>query len=166
MLGSFPCFNGSDYGDWFYSGSGRNEFWPLLSKVYNAPATTREHKEMLCQAHGIAITDIALKIQRTKGNCSDTNLNILEINKAGIYQCLSAGVKLILFTSKFVEKLFQKHFPEVKLPTYALLSPSPAVNQYLPAREKYKKLLAEGKITSAFEYKLLQYRLVFTDKTI
>ena len=23
IIGSFPCFNGVDYGDWFYSGSGK-----------------------------------------------------------------------------------------------------------------------------------------------
>ncbi|WP_183906706.1 hypothetical protein [Rufibacter immobilis] len=24
LIGSFPCYNGEDYGDWFYSGSGKS----------------------------------------------------------------------------------------------------------------------------------------------
>ncbi len=33
IVGSFPCFNGTDYGDWFYSGSGKND-WELECSNY------------------------------------------------------------------------------------------------------------------------------------
>ncbi len=126
------------------------------------PANTRSEKEQLCTQQAICITDIAQEISRTKGNCSDANLKIYQINTEGIQACLAAQPGKILFTSKFVEKLFQKHFPQVSLPTYTLLSPSPAIDRYLGGREKYQKLMAAGKIRGPFDYKLLQYRQAFT----
>src|SRR5687768_13198878 len=84
IVGSFPCFNGKDYGDWFYSGSGKNHFWKLLSDTLQMPASTRKEKMALCERHGIALTDIAYKIERKKNNCSDANLKIIEYNEKGI----------------------------------------------------------------------------------
>jgi len=69
IIGSFPCFNGVDYGDWFYSGSGKNEFWKLLSEIYDSPVNVVEQKKELCIKNKIAITDIALTIERINGNC-------------------------------------------------------------------------------------------------
>src|SRR5438552_14377458 len=84
IIGSFPCFNGKDYGNWFYSGSGKNHFWRLLSELLNMPAESREEKQKLCTTNHIALTDIAFKIRRKKGNCSDSNLKIIEFNHKGL----------------------------------------------------------------------------------
>src|SRR6476661_6783649 len=103
IIGSFPCYNGKDYGDWFYSGSGRNHFWQLLSDLCAMPASNQQEKQKLCETKGIALTDIAYRIERKKNNCSDANLSIVELNKNGIDKCLDAGVTNVFFTSKFVE---------------------------------------------------------------
>src|SRR3954463_10787758 len=102
IVGSFPCYNGKDYGDWFYSGSGKNHFWKLMSDTFGMPANDRAEKKALCEKFGIALTDIAYKIERKKNNCSDANLSILEFNKKGIDICLHAGVQKVFFTSRFV----------------------------------------------------------------
>src|SRR5688572_12727503 len=81
IIGSFPCYNGKDYGDWFYSGSGRNHFWKLLSDITGMPAADRREKILLCEQNGIALTDIGYKVRRKKNNCSDANLEIIELNK-------------------------------------------------------------------------------------
>lgn len=158
IIGSFPCFNGTDYGDWFYSGSGRNYFWKLLSDILEMPAETRAQKKKLCETRNIALTDIGYKIERKKNNCSDANLRIVEFNKKGIDACLKAGVSAIFFTSRFVEKQFKKNYPDVDLPSYVLLSPSPAANKHIGGMQEFKQLIKDKSIRSPYEYRLLKYR--------
>ena len=158
ILGSFPCFNGVDYGDWFYSGSGRNEFWRLLSDTFLLPAKTLEQKKSLAFEHKIALSDVAYRIIRTRNNCSDSNLVILEDNKAAIVGCLIPTVSRVLFTSKFVERRFQRIFPDLIIRSEVLLSPSPAANRYVGSLPDYKAKLQSGEVRSVYDYKLQDYR--------
>lgn len=158
IVGSFPCFNGHDYGDWYYSGSGRNHFWMLLSAVFDLPAGTQAEKKSLCENHGLALSDVALKVQRLKSNCSDANLRIIEFNVEGLLKCLDANPSKILFTGKFVESTFRKLFPGNAIPTDVLPSPSPAANRHLGGLEEYLSLKSKKKIKDLFEYRLLKYR--------
>lgn len=84
ILGTFPCFNGVDYGDFFYSGSGRNYFWPLLSEIFETPIETITQKKSVCEKNKLALCDIALRIERKAGNCSDSNLLVIEWNLKGL----------------------------------------------------------------------------------
>jgi hypoxanthine-DNA glycosylase len=163
IVGSFPCFNGRDYGEWFYSGSGRNEFWRLLSDVFNMPAQTLNERKILCEHHGIALTDIAYCIERKANNCADANLRILEINHTGITTCLAAQPRIIYFTSRFVERHFLKHYPQPHCETCVLLSPSPAANRHLASLVEYKQLRAAQRINSPYEYRRLKYRQALLD---
>lgn len=158
ILGSFPCFNGINYGDWFYSGSGKSDFWSLLSKVFNSTVDSLEQKQQLCSKNGISITDIAYKIERTKGNCSDSNLRIVEYNRKGLQTCLTESIKKILCTSKFVEEHFKKLFPDINIMTQTLLSPSPAVNRYIAGLSDYKTKIIKKEIASVYNYKLENYK--------
>jgi G:T/U-mismatch repair DNA glycosylase len=165
ILGSFPCHNGKDYGHWYYSGSGKNHFWQLLSDTFGMPATTKKEKIALCVKNKIALSDIAYKVIRSKGNCSDANLSILEFNKAGIDACLAAGISEIFFTSKFVERQFLKNYPDLKLKTGLLLSPSPAANMHIGGLKEYKDLVKKKKIKSPYEYRLMKYKDVLIGST-
>ncbi|MFA6402892.1 MAG: hypothetical protein WCX31_14925 [Salinivirgaceae bacterium] len=158
IIGSFPCFNGKDYGDWFYSGSGRNNFWKLLSEVYSMPFESLEQKEEICKQQKIAITDIAYKIERIKGNCRDSNLRILEYNRANIDNCLSNNIKHIYFTSKFVEIHFKTIYPENKISTSILLSPSPSSSLYIAGLPQYKEMKEKGLVNSTYDFRLIKYR--------
>lgn len=158
IIGSFPCFNGTDYGDWFYSGSGKNHFWKLLSDIFLMPAETRKQKIALCEKNKIALTDIGYKVERLKGNCSDANLRIVEFNKSGIDLCLNAGITKVFFTSRFVEKHFLKKYPGLNIPTYVLISPSPSANKHIGGLDLYKDLIAGKKIRTTYDYRLLKYR--------
>lgn len=161
IIGSFPCFNGTDYGDWFYSGSGKSDFWRLISEVFGLPANTRQEKEQLCMQNGIAITDIAYKVTRKKGNCSDSNLEIIEANTTYMAKCLDTGIQKIFFTSKFVENFFLKNFLHTLIPSTVLISPSPAANRYIGGLEEYKKLKEAGKITTPYTFRLMKYKEAF-----
>jgi G:T/U-mismatch repair DNA glycosylase len=158
IIGSFPCFNGKDYGDWFYSGSGKNHFWKLLSDTLGMPAETKKQKIALCEKHNIALTDIALEVMRTKNNCSDSNLKIVEFNKNGIDHCLKNGIIAVFFTSRFVEKHFNRLYPGLKIETHVLLSPSPAANMHIGGLTEYKQMRAGKVIGSPYEYRLLNYK--------
>lgn len=161
VMGSFPCFNGRDYGDWFYGGSGKNLFWSLLSDVFDQPARTKDEKIALCDREGLALTDIAGTIIRTHNNCSDANLHIIAINQASIDTCLEAGIKRIIFTSRFVFRTFSRHYPLNSLSTDVLLSPSPAANRHIACLPEYRQLLGAQEVSSLFEYRLLKYRQAF-----
>lgn len=163
VIGSFPCFNGKDYGDWFYSGSGRNHFWQLLSETFGMPVGTLEEKMALCENFGIALTDVAFKIRRMKGNCSDANLKIIEFNRDGIDRCLASGVGRILFTSRYVQAQFYRHYSHVGLPADLLLSPSPAANRHIGGLSEYKDLVKRNLVGSPFAYRLMKYREKFRD---
>ena len=164
VLGSFPCFNGTDYGNFFYSGSGRNFFWPLMAELSGLPADTATQKKRICEAHGIALSDVALKIERRRNNCSDTNLRIIEYNRKGIHQCLSAGVRKVFHTSRFVERHFRRIFPGLQVDAALLLSPSPAANRHIGGLAEYKNALKKAVVKSVYEYRLEQYReLLFGD---
>jgi G:T/U-mismatch repair DNA glycosylase len=158
ILGSFPCFNGKDYGHFFYSGSGRNHFWQLLGDVYDVPAKTLAEKKELCKAQGIALSDIAYRIRRKKGDCSDSNLHILQFNTEGVQKCLNAGVSRVYFTSRFVQKHFESHFPFNKIPALLLPSPSPAANRHIGGLSEYKQLFLNGDVLSAYDYRLQKYK--------
>lgn len=158
LIGSFPCFNGKDYGEWFYSGSGKSDFWKLMSEVYSMPCLTRESKQELCLKNGIAITDIASKVIRTKGDCSDSNLEIIETNRDGINNCLSTDIKSIYFTSKFVEKLFLRNFSDIKIPSFVLPSPSRSASISIARLAEYKDLFSSKEISSTYDYRLLKYQ--------
>jgi hypoxanthine-DNA glycosylase len=161
IIGSFPCFNGKDYGDWFYSGSGRNHFWQLLSDTLGMSAITKEEKIALCNIHGIALTDVGHKIERTVGNCSDANLRLVEFNKKGIDACLKAGIRSIFFTGKFAEKHFKKNYPANTIPSFVLLSPSPAANMHIGGLNEYKQMIRKKIIRTPYEYRLFKYKECF-----
>jgi G:T/U-mismatch repair DNA glycosylase len=158
IIGSFPCRKNNAYGDWFYSGSGKNHFWTLLSEVTGMPARNRKEKIELCETHGIALTDIAYRIERKNNNCSDANLRIIELNKKGIDRCLATGVPHVFFTSRFVQNHFDLLYPAHSCVTVLLPSPSPAANMHIGGLAEYKQLKQAGKLRNPFDYRLMKYR--------
>ncbi len=146
IIGSFP---GKDQTNlklseehWFY-GAKRNLFWKIIEQVYETPLQDTTSKQNLFIKAKIGITDVILKAIRTENKNSDTNLKIVEWNYEAIKAVLNSNrIKIIFFTSKFVEKLFRKLFPGVNN-TIVLPSPSPRYAR-MSLQEKievYKKLM-------------------------
>lgn len=160
MLGSFPCWNGQDYGGWYYNGSGRNYFWDLLGAIYEQPVESIAQQKQLCALEGLAIGDIAQTIRRKKGNCSDANLSILSWNKKELAPCWEANIREVYCTSKFVARHFQRQWPEQATLLKILPSPSPAANMHLAGLEAYQKLREQGSVDSLYEYRLWVYRKI------
>jgi hypoxanthine-DNA glycosylase len=128
IIGTFP---GKDIthkqlgeNDWFY-GTKRNQFWKIISGVYNAEVITKKQKQSLLEAHRIGIADLFLKVRRTADNNTDGNLHVIEFNDEELKKIIVLPtLKHIYFTSKFVEKEFLKVFPSVSIGE-SLPSPSP-----------------------------------------
>ena len=128
ILGSFPGREQTQHtqneNDWFY-GSKRNQFWHIISHVYDTPLLTIDDKQTLFKNNGIATTDIFFKVRRTENNNLDNNLRVIEYNEAAIRTILqNNNINTVFFTSKFVEQHFRKLFPEITN-TVCLPSPSP-----------------------------------------
>ena len=128
ILGSFPgreqTQSPPNIDQWFY-GAKRNQFWKIISAVYNTELITKEDKQQLFKKFGIGITDILLKVRRKNNSNLDNNLEIIEYNDKAIKSILkSSKIDSIFFTSKYVEKHFYLLFPETKNAEY-LPSPSP-----------------------------------------
>jgi hypoxanthine-DNA glycosylase len=126
IVGSFPgrLETIQPAGQWFYSAR-RNQFWTIVSSVYDVPLLTVADKKALCTKMGIGIADIFLKIRRKENNNSDSSLEIIEYNEAAIRRILQhTSFTAVFFTSKFVEKHFKKLLPHITNGE-CLPSPSP-----------------------------------------
>lgn len=128
IVGSFPgkeiTHKTLSEDEWFY-GSKRNQFWKILSGVYQIELNTKSEKQKLFEEHGIGMVDIFLRIKRKGDNNTDSNLEIVEYNEKVIKQILlNKNIQTIFFTSKFVEKQFLKLFPGTENGK-CLPSPSP-----------------------------------------
>lgn len=147
IIGSFPGMdqikNKSSKDEWFYTAAG-NLFWITLSSVYQTELKSVEDKKKLCNTYGIGITDIFLNIKRKKPSNLDQYLIAIDYNDKAIESILEKSkIKLIFFTSKFVENHFQKKFPQIKN-TVCLPSPSGAANRRISMREDYKNYIKEN----------------------
>ena len=146
IVGSFPgrdiTQRNIDNDKWFY-GTRRNQFWDIISSVYNAELKTAKDKKELFNKAGIAIADIFLSIKRKGEDNSDTSLEVIAYNDKAIKKILAnTSFQHIFFTSKFVEKHFLKIFPVTKNGE-CLPSPSPRYAR-MSKQEKiayYKKKL-------------------------
>ncbi len=124
--------------EWFYS-SRRNQFWPIISSVYQTPLVTKKDKQQLCEKYGIGLVDVFLKARRKDDNNTDANLEIIEMNDKALISILkNPAIKKIFFTSKFVEKIFNKNFPGYSIgeclpspsPRYATMNKEQKINDY------------------------------------
>ena len=141
ILGSFPSLKSFEEG--FYYAHPRNQFWPLLNKVFNENAKTNEERTELCQKNHIALWDSAKSLKRDTGNSSDSNLKNIEANDFKQFLLEHPSIQLILFTGKKSEQIFNKEHADIKINKALLPSPSPAYAaiSFEKKLEKYQELL-------------------------
>jgi hypoxanthine-DNA glycosylase len=142
IVGSFPgreqTQGNNDAEQWFY-GAKRNQFWKILSEVYQTDLLYKAEKQHLFNKYGIGITDILFKVRRKNNSNLDDNLEIVEYNDKAIREIISeSNIRSIYYTSKFVGKHFSKLFPEIMnveylpspSPRYARMSKTDKINYY------------------------------------
>ncbi len=124
ILGTYPSMRSLEEG--FYYMHPRNQFWPMLSKLFSMPVQSIEEKKALCLKHHIALWDVFSDIERTEGNSLDSNLKVLAYNDIPNLLKAYPKLKAIAFTGKKAQKSFQKEFNIPHISYIPLPSPSPA----------------------------------------
>jgi len=140
ILGSFPSIK--SFEDNFYYAHPKNQFWRLLSGVFDEKTpTTIEEKKAFLQKHHIALWDVVGSC--TRENSLDSNLKDIQPNDIEKLLKEFPNIQKIYFTSKTAQKIYKKNFSHVKLPTSYLVSPSPAyaVMNFEQKLEKWKETL-------------------------
>ena len=138
ILGSFPSLK--SFENSFYYAHPKNQFWKILSEISGYPAKSRDQKIWLLKQCKLALWDIVKSCKRV--NSSDSNLKDIEINDIKALLKKYPNIKKICFTSKLAQKLYNKHFKDIKIETFYLPSPSPAY------------------AAMSFEEKLIQYKKI------
>ena len=153
ILGSFPGKESTGEqknkreDDWYY-GAKRNQFWKIISAVYDKELTTKASKQYLFEQLNIAITDIIASCIRSQHNNKDKNLHVTRYNLDAINAILfDESVKEIMFTSIWVKEEFERNIePSLKrkdIKKTVLPSPSPIYRRlkFEEKVERYKFLL-------------------------
>ena len=140
---------------WFYSNGGRNQFWPILSEVYDRELLTRRQMEILFTDLQMALGDIITQCERKRNSNLDITLTNIEYGVKEVDEILANNsIKKIYFTSRFVEQKYKsnfksviEHHPEIELitlpspsPRYVLMTKHEKLTKYrqlLPQLEKY-----------------------------
>jgi double-stranded uracil-DNA glycosylase len=124
ILGSFPSLKSIENN--FYYSHPQNQFWRVLSKLYDMPIETKEQKIELIKSKNLALWDSGGSLIREDANSSDTNLKNIIPNKIDKLLERYKKIELILFTGKKAEDIYKKEFKNLKIITDLLPSPSPA----------------------------------------
>ena len=144
LIGSFAGKDNTNPEYWFYV-TKVNQFWPILEQVYNTDLRTREQKKSLFEKLGLAITDMIYQCERRKVSNLDNNLINIVYNTKAIEEILAKhNIKIIYFSSRFAEKLFNKIFGQtIDIKQVVLPSPSPRYAAMSKAQKiaRYKEVL-------------------------
>ncbi len=122
ILGTFPSLDSFKYD--FYYAHKRNQFWKILSSIYNMPVETIENKVALLRTHKIGLWDIVASCERT--NSSDTNLKNCILQDIPTLLKNYPSIEMIAFTGQKAAKLYAKEYAGLSVTTVVLPSPSPA----------------------------------------
>ncbi len=121
----------------------RNQFWALLSEIFNEDISTQEAKITLCKKYNIALWDSAKNLKRDTGNSSDSNLKNIEANDFRQLLADYPNIHTILFTGKKAKTIFNRSYKTLNINKELLPSPSPAyaTMSFEKKLQKYKELL-------------------------
>lgn len=147
ILGSFPGKK-MEYKAktdiWFYTGTGRNQFWLILEEVYKTSLKTRAEKTKFLNKQKIALADIIYRCERKKYSNLDVQLTNITFASGTITKILKNNpIKKIFFSSRYVEKNYKKHFKDLieKYPQITLITlPSPSPRYTALTKEQKTKI--------------------------
>jgi hypoxanthine-DNA glycosylase len=123
MLGSFPSIK--SFEDNFYYAHPQNQFWKILAAVYDeVTPTSIQEKSSFLTKHKIALWDMVQSCERE--NSLDSNLKNIKVNDIEGFLKEHPTIKKVCFTGKTSQKLYDKNFSHLSIPTHYLPSSSPA----------------------------------------
>jgi hypoxanthine-DNA glycosylase len=109
ILGTFPSLKSFENN--FYYSHPKNQFWPILSNIFNVNANTQSQRIELLKNEKIALWDIVKSCERK--NSSDSNLKNVEVHDLNDLIKNYPNIKAILFTSKKALYFYQKYHKKI-----------------------------------------------------
>jgi len=122
ILGTFPSLDSFKYN--FYYAHARNQFWKILSAIFDMPVVTKEEKITLLREKKIGLWDIVASCERK--NSSDTNLKNCVLNDIPLLLRTYQDIQLLAFTGQKAAQLYHRQYADLSIETVTLPSPSPA----------------------------------------
>jgi len=170
IVGSFPIGKFSDpkrrgeikpHELEFFFGGEKNLLWRLLGECYEAPVKTKEQVIKLLEREGLAIGDVITSCRRMAGKGSDSDLYDIVWNHKLLKIIQEHGIKKVYFTSRQVQKWFDKLFPEAELERVLLISPSAQSSRAVVRTEGYRAWKLAHPAGKTWDYILAFYKSVF-----
>ncbi|MEA3373550.1 MAG: DNA-deoxyinosine glycosylase [Campylobacterota bacterium] len=124
ILGSFPSLKSFELN--FYYAHPRNQFWPIVEKLFDVTLPDNEARHNFALDKGIAMWDTYGALERTQGNSSDANLANLQPNDIPALLKKYPSIKSVFCTGKKSYEGIKKFFPDLALTVTLLPSTSPA----------------------------------------
>lgn len=124
ILGSFPSIR--SFENHFYYAHPRNQFWPIMEKLFEVELPGNASRRDFALRNGIALWDTYASLIRKEGNSSDANLNALSVNAIDLFLEAHPSIVHLFFNGKKAYDGFLKHFSRLHVPVTVLPSTSPA----------------------------------------
>jgi len=122
ILGTFPSIKSFENN--FYYSHPKNQFWSILSTIFNEILITEKERINFLKKYKIALWDIVESCNRE--NSSDSNLKEVKVHDLSKLIKTYKNIKVIAFTSKKALYFYEKYHEKINIPVVYLPSPSPA----------------------------------------
>lgn len=113
ILGSMP--SEESLRQHFYYANKTNRFWPMMAKVFNETANTREQQLALLKTHKIALWDVFHSCIR-KGSM-DADIKEVTPNDISLLLKTHPTIQKVICNGKKSEQLMKKYFKEISIKT-------------------------------------------------
>lgn len=173
IIGSFPIAKFSDprrqheikpHEILFYFGGEKNLLWRLLGEVFHRELKTRADIIRLLKEFKLGMGDVIKSCRRKEGGSSDSDLYDIEWNYELLDELKKHRIQKLYFTSKQVEKWFEKLFPGPHdWETVRLLSPSAQTARSIVRMPEYLKWKEDHPEGRTYAFLLKKYKEAFNN---
>lgn len=172
IIGSFPIAKFSDpnrrheikpHEFEFFFGGEKNLLWKLLAECFDVEIKTRDDIVKMLTDHKLGVGDVIKSCRRHDGKSSDADLYDICWNDDLITVLRKKKIRTLYFTSKQVEKWFNRLFPgtQDEFEHVLLISPSAQSARSVVKRSDYLRWKRNHSNKKAFDFILHIYKEVF-----
>ena len=143
----------------FFFGGEKNLLWKLIGESFGRVLRSKEEVVELLEERGIGVGDVIRSCERRNGSASDADLQSIEWNQDLFSVIQKYKIKKVFFTSRQVEKWFNKLFPQSDSVTkISLISPSAQSFRSLSRREDFINWRKKHPKEKSYNFILLDYQ--------
>jgi G:T/U-mismatch repair DNA glycosylase len=147
----------------FYFGGEKNFLWKILSHLFQTDLKSKKNIINFLTKEQIGIVDLINSCRRIQGHSSDSSLYDIEWNHQIDLLLKKYPIEYLIFTSKGVEQWFRRLYPQIKMPSLTLISPSAQSYRSLSPFLAYKKWKKTYPTRKPIEFIELYYRKTLSE---